>query len=463
MNRKPNVVIVFGDQWRAQACGYAGNHTVRTPAIDMFASESISLPNAASGCPVCSPYRASLLTGLLPLNHGVFVNDVPIKDGQRGFGNMFADAGYDTAYVGKWHIGAPGGRRKPVPRSRRLGFEYWKALECTHRYNDSWYYAFDETEPRVWDGYDAAAQTRDAESYVREHAGGSPFALVLSWGPPHSPYDTAPEEYRNMYRPEDIQLRPNVPAAAAERARKDLAGYYAHCSALDACFGSLLRTLDETGIADDTILVFTSDHGDMLGSQGCQRKQKPWEESVRVPFLVRWPAGLGKAGPRTGGGERRDLHVDAQDVLPTLLGLCGIEVQKPIDGYDFSPALRGEAEAPSDSVVLACYHPFGEWCKGKDGGVHGYAGREYRGLRTDRYTYVRSLADGPWLLYDNERDPYQGTNLVADDACRAVREELDTKLSKRLEERGDEFLEGTEYLDQWGYVVDENGTVPYQN
>src|SRR5439155_27289766 len=116
-----------------------------------------------------------------------------------------------------------------------------------------------------------------------------PFLLWLAWGPPHDPYLTAPPEYRALYDPARLVLRPNVPASMAPELRKNLAGYYAHCSALDAAMGELIQTLQETGLAEITILVFTADHGDMLGSHGMMKKQKPFDESVRVPFLLRWP------------------------------------------------------------------------------------------------------------------------------------------------------------------------------
>jgi len=177
---------------------------------------------------------------------------------------------------------------------RRQGFDYWKVLECTHNYSHSAYYAGDSDEKLYWEGYDAIAQTRDAQRYIQEHDKEKPFLLVLSWEPPHAPYQTAPEEYRALYDPNDIVLRPNVPEAGKARAREDLAGYYVHCTALDACVGDLLQTIQECGIEDDTVFCFTSDHGDMLGSQGHTKKQRPWDESIRVPFLLRYPALFGQ-------------------------------------------------------------------------------------------------------------------------------------------------------------------------
>jgi len=441
---RPNVIFVFADQWRAQATGYAGDPNVKTPHLDRLAAESVNFTNAIAGCPVCSPYRASFLTGRFPLTHGVFVNDVYLKPSSMSIAEAFAAAGYDTAYIGKWHVDGHG-RSNYIPPERRLGFEYWKALECTHDYNHSAYYSFDSDEARFWDGYDAIVQTEDARKYIISHDRTKPFFLVLSWGPPHAPYHTAPPEYRALYDPSALVLRENVPPECERKAREDLAGYYAHCSALDACIGRLLETIRKNDLEKNTILVFTSDHGDMLGSQGEWKKQRPWDESIRVPFLLHWP-----------NLEHRDLDavIDAPDIMPTLLGLCGIPVPDTVEGIDFSGYIRGDTDPSEGAACIMCVHPFGQWNRIQ------HQGREYRGLRTKRYTYVRAL-EGPWLLYDNEKDPFQRDNLIHTPEHASLAEELDKQLQKILEKRCDSFLPGMEYIRKWGYTVDEYETVPY--
>ena len=260
--QRPNIVFVFADQWRADAVGYAADPNVKTSHLDQLARQSVNFVNAVAGCPVCCPYRASLLTGRRPLSHGVFLNDVPLPEKEVSMAEILGAQGYATAYIGKWHLDGHG-RSSYIPPERRQGFEYFKALECTHDYNHSPYYAGDDPTRRTWDGYDATAQTEDAIGYLQQAAAGSkPFLLVLSWGPPHNPYETAPEAFQALYRPETIQLRPNVPPSHVEQARQDLAGYYAHCSALDACLGRLWQTLSELQIEEHTLFVFTSDHGD---------------------------------------------------------------------------------------------------------------------------------------------------------------------------------------------------------
>jgi len=442
-SRKPNVVFVFADQWRAQATGYAGNKDVKTPNLDRLAEQSVNFSNAVSGCPVCSPFRASLMTGRYPLTHGVFLNDVPLNNEAVSLAQAYKRAGYETGYIGKWHLN--GNRRLAfIPRELRQGFEFWKAIGCTHNYNNSYYYA-DEDVRLKWDGYDAIAQTREAQKYIREHAGGKPFILVLSWGPPHAPYHTAPEKYRKMFDPATFRLRKNVPAEQSQQARKTLAGYYAHIAALDECIGALWETLREAGIEEDTVFVFTSDHGDMLHSRGQMKKQRPWDESIRVPFLVHYPAAIGKRGRTI------DMPINSPDIMPTLLGLCGIEIPDTVEGSDFSDVVRGKAEPRDNAALISCPSPFGQWTRAQ-------GGREYRGVRTRRYTYVRELK-GPWLLYDNQEDPYQLKNLCNDRRYAELQADLEKLLSEKLKETRDEFLPGGEYISKWGYTVDKTGTV----
>jgi len=439
----PNLLFVFGDQWRGQAVGYRGDPNARTPQVDRFAAESVDCVNAVAGTPVCCPYRASLMTGQHPLTHGVFVNDVCITSDAVPFAECLNRAGYDTAYIGKWHVDGHG-RAAFVPPERRLGFRFWRAFECNHDYNASDYYG-DSGSRQRWEGYDAEAQTRLACEVIRGHDQGRPLALFLSWGPPHDPYQTAPAEFRGHYDPARIVLRPNVPEACAAQARQWLAGYYAHIEALDTYFGWLLAALRETGSEDDTVVVFTSDHGDMLGSQGTWKKQKPWEESLRVPFLLRYPARYGRA-PRP-----VDACLSTEDVMPTLLALCGAEVPPTVQGMAATAALDGVAGSGPDSALLACHFPFHEWSPER-------GGKEYRGLRTRRYTYCRDL-HGPWLLHDNSSDPYQQTNQVGDAALAAVRADLDRELNRRLERIGDSFRPGIEYLHQRRIRLNERGDI----
>jgi arylsulfatase A-like enzyme len=452
--KQPNILFVLGDQWRAQATGYAGDSNLKgmTPNLDRLAGESVNFVNAVSGMPVCTPYRASLLTGQHPLTHGLFLNDLELPGKAVTIAEVLKGAGYATGFIGKWHLDGHG-RRAYIPVERRQGFDYWKVLECAHDYNRSYFYEGEESKIQEWGEYDAFAQTRDAQGYIRERAAGDePFALFLSWGPPHNPYQSAPKKYRDLFKAEDIVLRPNVRAAgrrSVAKIREDLAGYYAHIAALDVSIGELLGTLEELGIAEDTIVVFTSDHGDMIGSQGQQRKQRPWDESIRVPFLIRYPGAHGEKGREV------PTVLNSPDIMPTLLGLAGVEVPDSVEGRDFAGLVRGGDAPEGSSALIACISPFGEY-------VRALEGKEYRGIRTERYTYVRDL-EGPWLLFDNLDDPYQLVNLVGVEGHLALEGRLEGELRGLLAARGDDFLRGEEYVARWGYAVNESGTVVYSN
>ena len=440
MRTSPNVIFVFADEMRMQDVGYAGNSDVQTPVLDRLAGESINLTHAVSGCPVCCPYRASLMTGQYPITHGVYINDVELDPNCDSIARAFGRGGYDTAYIGKWHLyGSPDGkygRRKAcVPRDYQLGFDYWKAFECTHDYNDSHYFFNDDDTLKPWGDYDARAQSKDAAEYIRDHGEAEkPFMMMLSWGPPHFPLHTAPQEYRDRFADQDIALRPNVPDEDREGAEKELRGNYAHIAALDDCLAIVLDSLEASGLSDNTIVVFTSDHGDMFGSHGLNRKCVPWDESIRVPFLVRWPAGL-KSGELA-------LPLDAPDIMPTLLGLCDLSIPSAVEGKDYSGVLRGEQELPDDEAVLLSF-------PAAFANMLDYGFKAYRGLRTQRYTYVRNT-DGPWLLFDNETDPYQMSNLVGDPEHADIQMALESLLQNRLSELGDEFLDGQAYLERDG-------------
>jgi arylsulfatase A-like enzyme len=448
-NSAPNIVFVFADQWRAQDTGYAGNTDVLTPNLDKLETGSVNFKNAVSCCSVCSPYRASLITGQYPLKHGLILNDLQLNNKAVSFAEALSSAGYDTGYIGKWHLDGSG-RSEYIPPHRRQGFDYWKVLECTHDYNKSAYYAGDSDQKLYWDGYDAIAQTRDAEKYIKKHAkSNKPFALFLSWGPPHNPYRSGPKMWLDYYSAKKLKMRENVAAEDYEKAHQDISGYYAHCSALDRCVGDLLSTIRDSGISDNTIFVFTADHGDMLYSHGNIRKQQPWDESVRVPFLVKCPERWG-VSPRPS-----EEMINSPDIMPTVLSLCGVDIPKTAEGNDYSSVIKGADKNLESSALIMCPAPFGEWRRSN-------GGTEYRGVRTKRYTYVRKL-NGPWLLYDNENDPCQLDNLCDKPQYSDLQKELESQLRYWLQKTGDDFVSGAELLKRCGYRVDETETVPFDD
>jgi len=425
VSRGSNVLVILTDEWRAQNVGYAGDAQVRTPRIDQLASESIDFTQAIAGEPICCPSRASFLTGQYPLEHGVYINDVQLQPTGPTIAEVFRDAGYRTGYIGKWHLyGSPEGRFERrdgfIPEAARLGFEHWQVLECTHDYNRSAYYEGDDPTKRYWDGYDAFAQT-DAALKVMAGPAEEPYFLMLSYGPPHFPLQTAPDEYRALYENATITLPENVPEWAHEAATNDLRGYFAHIAALDACVGRLLDGVDP----ENTIVVFTSDHGDMLWSQGLEHKLAPWEEAIRVPLLIRAPG-------RT--AERSGQLFNSPDLMPTILGFAGLPIPSSVSGTDLSDPHAGEPSAFLGAPVA--------YSSLRRSGID-----EYRGVRDGRYTYVRTRT-APWLLYDNVADPFQLTNLCGDPALAAEQARLETELQRWLGRLDDEFLPGDVYLER---------------
>ncbi len=450
IERKPNIVFLLTDQWRAQDLGYMGNSEVYTPNIDKLEAQSVNIINAVSGTPVCSPYRASLLTGQYPLTHGVFYNDKPLKNEALTMAELFGQSGYETGYIGKWHLNGhkPGtsvneSRKKPVVEGRRQGFDFWQVNECTHNYNNSFYYD-EQDEQHFWKGYDAFDQADLACKYIAEKAvGKAPFLLMLSVGPPHAPYQTAPEKFRKMYDdPSVLKLRDNVPDKFDSIARVQLSGYYAHIAAMDEVVGRLQKSITDNGIEENTIFIFTSDHGDLLFSHGYQKKQQPYDESIRVPLLIKYPDELKNYS------RKLRLTINSPDILPTLLGLCGIDIPESVEGTDFTKQLKSDIMEVDHPALISCQVPFHQWNYSK-------GGRSYRGIRSNRYTYVEDL-DGPWLFFDNDKDPYQLQNLVGEESYNSVQNEFHNLLHDKLKKNGDNFRNGDFYMTEWGYIYDGN-------
>jgi arylsulfatase A-like enzyme len=442
---KPNIVYVLADQWRASATGYAGDPNVKTPNLDRLAKEGLNFRNAVSVAPVCTPYRAALMTGRYPTSTGMFLNDAHLPESELCMAEILRAAGYATAYIGKWHLDGHG-RTSYIPPERRQGWDYWKAAECDHDYNHSHYYTGTSDVKRFWDGYDAFAETKDAEQYIRGHADNArPFILFIAYGVPHFPHGTAPAEFKALYPPDKIKLPPNVPETMEARARQEAQGYYAHCTALDRCVGDLLTTLAETGLSTNTIIVFTSDHGEMLGAHGVPpyTKQVAWSDAAQVPFLLRYPAVHGLQGRAV------QTPLTTPDILPTLLGLVGVGIPRTVEGEDLSPVIRSGRESDRAALYMGVA-PF----------VAREFGREYRAIRTSRYTYVRNL-EGPWMLFDDQKDPCQMNNLVGKPEHSVLVQKLEGRLQGQLKRIGDKFRPAADYIKEWGYEIAPHGSIAY--
>ena len=435
---RPNILLILPDQMRATAMGCDGNAQVKTPHIDRLAGEGMRFRRTYANVPVCCPARAILLTGTYPHVNGMMANDLRLREEQVTLAERLRDAGWRTGFVGKWHL--DGGPREPgyvPPGPRRQGFEFWAAYECHHRHFEPDYFR-DTAEKIVVHKFEPEASCDFAVEFLRTRPRDRPFFLTVQMGPPHDPYG-APDEYLRQYDPAKLEPDPTwvegsetrpMPKAGLRRGplasrfvpvggREEIAAYYAAVTAIDDQVGRLLAVLRETGAEANTIVLFTSDHGDMLGNHGLRRKRKPHDESARVPGLLRWPG-------HVPAGRVVDTLFSHVDMAPTLLGLAGLPVPPEMQGADLSRVARGETEEGPDAVLLQIFVPFNP-----DG-----IARPWRGLITREHTYAR-FEDAPWVLFDDQADPRQQRNLAADPSAVAVRERLDARLAELMRRHGD--------------------------
>jgi len=460
MTRRPNLLYVFADAFRLQALGCRGEDPVRTPNLDAFATDSVRLSHCVSCQPICSPYRGMLMTGQYPHRSGVPHNcnsnrpHCYLRPETVCLSDVLADQGYHAGYIGKWHLDTPGDQSAEWLSNRQWRAVQWDAFTPPgpQRHGFDFWYSYgaynDHLHPHYWTGDGGIESRIDVDQWAVEHetdvairflrnedAGvrdpDKPFALVVSYNPPHQPFHLVPERYREIYRnvPTDQLLnRPNVQltgkGAEAVEAAPD---YFAMCTGVDDQFGRLLAELDALGLADDTIVVFTSDHGEMLGSHGRMHKVVPYDESMLVPFMMRGP-----------GIEARDddLLLTPPDLFPTLLGLLGVDaanLPEAVQGADRSEVLRsGQGERPDDALYL-------------NGGER--IESTSRGLRTHRYRYAGQRGPGGprrlhRQLFDSETDPYQMHN-VADDHPALVNQ-FHERLLVRLREIDDPWVAARE-------------------
>lgn len=433
---RPNLVFVFADQLRADALGCAGDPNVRTPVLDRLAAESRVLDEAVSTSPTCRPFRQQLFAGRWPHAFGVTLRpDTPTLP------ELAQRAGFATGYVGKWHL-TPRELKQDdgwVPPAYRRGWDFWAGHERFHDYTDPVWFVNDEREPVRAAGYEPTLQTDMALEFVERHRA-RPFCLFLSWGPPHNPYEPPPEH--DTYRPADVVLRPNVPADLGDPARASLAHYYGLTTSLDREMERVLDALDEHGLAENTVVVFTSDHGDQLFSHGAIQKRRPWSEACRIPLFVRWPGRIAP-GPSA-------LSCGSIDLVPTLARLIGLDRPSWADGRDLSAALLQPAGAEGDRerpqlLEVVDENQFTPW--------HA----TWRAVRTPRYTYARSaaFADGEWLLVDRREDPHELRNRIDDPAARGLKDQLGRELERLQRESGDTWSAAAEHArwaGEYGHV-----------
>lgn len=406
---RPNVLFLFSDMQRAYTMGCYGDANARTPHLDALARQGARFDAAISTTPVCCPFRACLMSGQYAHHHRVISNGVEFRPTVKCVAETFRDAGYETGYSGKWHILTP----REAGRDLRYGFP-----ENGTPYG---FYRTDRQSARVTDV---------ALKFIAEKSGGAkPWLLFVSWILPHAPYK-APPGYREHFA--HVNLPPNVPrGAAAEYAAENLPDYYGMVESLDDEVARLLAALEKSGAASNTIVVYTSDHGDMVGSHGLEAKRWPYEESARIPLLIRYP-------PAIQPGTVIADPIGAPDFYPTLAGLAGVKPPDGLDGADFSPLLRGATtKPPRDYVFLEMPYAYVPW-------------PGWRALRTRDFMFART-SEGPWLLFDLARDPWEKKNLAGDPASRPLVKQMDARLAEIMRESGDSWTDKAERgdIDRW--------------
>jgi len=442
---RPNVIWVIADQLRAQALGLMGDPNAITPCLERFASDGVTFTNAVAGAPASVPFRNALLSGRYPRPAPAAA---PPAAPAQLVTDAFNGAGYLTAWFGKWRMGNSG-EDGFVPRPQRGRFRVWLGYDHGVSPNECWIHGHDlggrddtRAQAEKISAYEADGMTERFIGFLREFGCTKPFFVVLSLQAPHHPY-IAPAEYAARYRPDAIRLRPNVPAheRTVARARADLAGYYAQIENLDWNFGRVVDALDELGLAANTHVVFLSDHGDLHGSHGGFSAGSPWEESVRIPFLVRPALGQKRAG------HFADAPMNHVDIAPTTLGLCGIEPPADFEGSDFSAQILAArqslaaAGAPAARASQASSPQFTEsaYLQHIAPTVHDGFNQPWRGLRTcDGWKYV-CLEGQPWALFNLNDDPYELVNLAYLDDYRERRAALQSTLAAWIERTGDTF------------------------
>jgi arylsulfatase A-like enzyme len=415
----PNILIIFPDAWRGMDLGCAGNPDVRTPHIDRIASEGVLFPHTFANTPLCAPARANIYTGMYASRNRMVCNDLRLRESVTTMHALFSQAGYQTGLIGKWHLdGGPHAPGFVPPGIRRHGIKYWAAMECNHNYFYNWYFR-DSGVAHLVTRYEPEAWIDLAIEFLHEKQD-APFFLTVSIGAPHRPF-LMPQQYLGMYSSQDLKVRPNWVKGVGGGGRKDLAAQYAAMTAIDDQVGRLMKALESLGLKENTIVFFFSDHGEMLGSHGEIWKRLPWEESIRVPGIIRWPR-------KIKGGEQRQALFTHLDFAPTLLSLCGINVPVQMQGADLSKIVLGSGEGGASSAFFQVFGPGGD-----NGLAHGW-----RAVRTQQYMYARTQA-GPWLLYDLEKDPYEMDNLANTPRGASVQREFDDLLGEWMRKIGDSW------------------------
>ena len=438
MPTRPNVLLLVSDQHHYAVSGYAGDSLVQTPALDGLAARGVSFDAAFCQSPVCTPSRMSFLTGKDVRNCSAWNNHWALFPEHRTLADQFRDAGYATCLVGKMHFGGRdqyhGFQQRPYGDLRHaLGHQ----PDPIDMFPNSGGVAHAGPSEIPESLQQEVVVSVEAAAWVREHMHSSPqqpWLMCASYNKPHAPL-VCPRRYFERYlgkvpsvslTDEDEAARHPYPATQREnyglleltpehtdRAR---AAYWGAVHFLDDCIGMLLWQLEQAGALENTVIVYVSDHGDLIGHHGLWWKAIYYEEAIRVPFLM--------AGPGLPEGVRREGLAALTDLYPTLCSLAGIEMPEGVDGVDLTPMIRDEKVSGRDHIISE-YYGIGMLTQPYRSGSRG---NSMRLIRADRYKYVNTFGQGE-LLFDLAEDPQEFRNVAGEEPYADELRELSAKLN----------------------------------
>lgn len=425
MTDQPNVLVVFTDQQRWDTCGCYGNEMNLTPNLDALASRGTRMVRAFTCQPVCGPARASLQTGLFATATGVHVNGPALPTDIPTLAKAFNKAGYDTGYIGKWHLSHT--KTDAVPQELRGGYSHWLGVDTlehsSHPYEGTLWDA--DNQPVTFENqYRVDFLTDRAIDFLGADRD-NPFLLFLSFLEPHQQNDwnrlVAPEGYARRYS--ECYVPPDLHEGQGDW-QEQLPDYYGMVARIDECLGRLMETLQERGLADNTIVLFTSDHGCHFRTRNAEYKRSCHEASIRVPMVL--------AGGAFDDGGAVEEMVSLVDVPPTLLSAAGVEQPAAMHGGDMTPLVRGQNDAWANEVFLQI--------------SESHVGRA---IRTERWKYCVIAPDAErhapaaehyrdHHLYDLQADPHEQENLIGRDGYAEIAEQLRSRIKARMVAAGED-------------------------
>lgn len=467
MKNKYNLIFLFADQWRRNAAGFVGQEDVITPNIDIFSKDSITFTNAVSTGPLCSPSRASILTGTYPATHGVWTNcktglfDVWLKEEAITITDVLKENEYYIGYIGKWHLDNPEENIEKLPKSgarnwdaftppgkKRHGIDYWYSYGAYDNHLKPHYWE-DSNEMIEVDKWSVEHETDKAIEFL-ENNKERQFALFLSWNPPHTPLDLVPEKYVKMYEGKTLRVSDNVilnnvidhtesmPQAlnfTESEFQDTLKKYYAAVSGIDENFGRLIKYLKENNLYENSIIVLTADHGEMLCSHGLWSKHVWYEESIGIPFMIKY-------GDNKGISES---VLSGVDIMPTLLSLLELKIPSTVEGKDLKDVITKKEDDLENTAVIVAY-------PGQIKAIEKFNKENlnnldfgWRAVRSKDHTFVINKGYEPGkeietLLYDNVNDIYQiNPKKIKDIKEDEIASKLNEILVKWLTEHNDGF------------------------